>query len=68
MMKNQTKAKALITGAAGAVGVHLIAHIMHNTDWDVIANDSFRHKGYFDRLSELHKEHPEWRSRIEIYP
>ena len=44
----------------------MVAHIMHNTDWNVLATDSFRHKGYFDRLSMLLKDHPEWRERIEI--
>jgi dTDP-glucose 4,6-dehydratase len=62
--------KLLITGGAGAIGVHLVAHIMHNTDWNVIAMDSFdmEHKGYFDRLTTICKEHPDWVSRIKPFP
>lgn len=58
--------KALVTGAGGAIGVHMLAHIMENTDWEVIGIDSFRHKGYYDRLSIVADEHPEWIPRISI--
>lgn len=61
------KTRVLLTGAGGNIGVHFVAHLMHNTDWDVIATDSFRHKGTFDRITEVCKDHPEWRSRIEIF-
>lgn len=61
-------ARVLLTGAGGAIGVHMLAHIMHNTDWDVVALDSFRaeHKGHFDRISEVCKDHPDWKERIMI--
>lgn len=57
-----------MTGAGGAIGCHLLAHIMHNTDWDVVATDSFRseHKGYFDRITEVCKDHPDWLPRIKV--
>lgn len=47
--------RVLITGAGGAIGVHMLAHILEHTDWNVVAIDSFKtdHKGYIDRLSEL---------------
>ncbi len=40
----------------------------NTTDWEVVATDSFRmeHKGYFDRITTVCKEHPEWRERIQI--
>lgn len=60
------KTRVLLTGAGGNIGVHFIAHIMHNTDWDIVATDSFRHKGTFDRITEVCKDHPEWRDRISI--
>lgn len=60
------KTKVLLTGAGGNIGVHFIAHIMHNTDWNIVATDSFRHKGYFDRITTVCKDHPEWRERIKI--
>lgn len=60
--------KVLVTGAGGAIGIHMLAHICHNTDWDIVAVDSFRpeHKGYFDRITEVTKDHPEWKKRIMI--
>lgn len=58
--------RCLVTGAGGAIGIHMLAHIMHNTDWQVLATDSFRHKGYFDRVALMLKDHPEWRVRIEV--
>jgi len=53
--------RLFLTGAGGAIGVHVVAHIMHNTDWQIVAVDSFKkeHKGYFDRLTDLLRDHPE---------
>lgn len=61
--------KVLLTGAGGAIGCHLLAHIMHNTDWEVVATDSFNpdHKGYFDRITRVCKDNPEWEKRIRIF-
>lgn len=61
--------KVLITGIGGAIGVHLMAHLLHNTDWEIIGLDSFRedHKGYFDRITTVCKDHPDWQSRIKIF-
>lgn len=58
--------RILITGAAGFVGVHACAHMLANTDWEVVALDSFRHKGKTDRLRDLLEAHPEYRDRIKI--
>ncbi len=43
----------LLTGAGGAIGCHVLSHFLKNTDWNIIATDSFRHKGYFDRITEV---------------
>lgn len=61
--------RVLLTGAGGAIGVHVIAHIMHNTDWDLVALDSFAtdHKGYFDRITRVCRNHPEWPARINVF-
>lgn len=61
--------RILLTGAGGAIGVHVIAHIMHNTDWSIVALDSWRdaHKGYFDRIKRVCRDHPEWPARIKIF-
>ena len=58
--------KVLVSGIGGAIGVHMLAHIMHNTDWDVVGIDSFNHLGYFDRLSEVTKDYQDWLPRIKI--
>jgi len=61
--------RVLLTGASGAIGVHVIAHIMHNTDWEIVALDSFDidHKGYFDRITRVCRNHPDWIPRIKIF-
>lgn len=66
-MENKTK-RVLLTGAGGAIGVHVLAHIMHNTDWFVVCTDSFKteHKGYHDRITRFCRDHPDWPPRIKI--
>lgn len=61
--------KVLLTGAGGAIGIHILADLMHETDWQIVATDSFRadHKGYFDRLTRICKDHPEWQERIRVF-
>lgn len=56
----------LITGIGGAIGMHCLAHVMHNTKWDVVGIDSFNHKGYFDRITEVTRDHPDWLFRLKI--
>lgn len=58
--------RVLITGIGGAVGIHMLGGIMHNTDWEVIGVDSFKHKGYTDRLSVTFDDHPDWIDRTTI--
>lgn len=58
--------RVLITGIGGAIGVHVLAHIMHNTDWDVVGIDSFNHLGYFDRVTRVCRDHPDWPPRVEV--
>jgi dTDP-glucose 4,6-dehydratase len=58
--------KIMITGIGGSIGSHLWAHVMHNTDWDVIGVDSFRHKGIYARLEALSDKNPEWFDRTTI--
>ena len=61
--------RILLTGAGGAIGVHVIAHLMHHTDFEVIALDSFNpvHKGYFDRIKRVMKNHPDWTGRVTVF-
>lgn len=58
--------RLLLTGISGSIGIHTFAHIMHNTDWEVVGIDSFRHKGWSDRIVEVTKDHPEWRERLTL--
>lgn len=58
--------RVCLTGIGGSVGIHTFAHIMHNTDWEVVGVDSFKHKGWMDRVTEILRLHPEWRSRLTI--
>lgn len=60
------KKRLILTGIGGSIGVHTYGHIMHNTDWDVIGIDSFRHKGWSDRVAECFNDHPEWIPRTTI--
>lgn len=56
----------LLTGGGGFIGAHTFAHIMHNTDWQIVIVDSFRHKGKTDRIAEMLESHPDWRERLTV--
>lgn len=58
--------KVLLSGIGGSISAHFLAHIMSNTDWHVVGVDSFRHKGWMDRVTEVTKEHEDWKKRITI--
>ena len=55
------KKRVLLTGVGGFIGAHTVAHIMHNTDWELIGLDSFRHKGKTDRIAQMVEAHADWR-------
>jgi dTDP-glucose 4,6-dehydratase len=61
----------LISGAGGFVGHHFLEHVLSTTDWNVIATDSFRHKGLTDRISQVlagdpWPTGPHWRERVKV--
>jgi dTDP-glucose 4,6-dehydratase len=56
--------RVLITGGGGSIGVHMIAHIMTNTDWEIVVVDSFRHKGFRERIDRVVMDNPKWKPRI----
>ena len=58
--------KLLLTGISGSIGAHFLAHIMHNTDWDIVGVASFRHKGWSDRVNEVMKNHSDWSPRLTM--
>lgn len=45
--------RVLLTGGGGAIGAHVIAHFLDQTDWEIVVLDSFRHKGYKSRIKEV---------------
>lgn len=57
--------RVLLTGAGGSIGIHMLDHLMINTDWEVVCTDSFRHKGYFDRISQTLDHNPDWKKRVD---
>lgn len=60
------KKTLLLTGSGGSIGIHCLSQIMKNTDWDVVGIDSFRHRGWCDRISNHLKNHPQDIPRIKI--
>lgn len=56
----------LLTGGGGSIGIHTISQIMKNTDWDVVVIDSFRHKGWCDRIATHFETHADDQKRIKI--
>jgi dTDP-glucose 4,6-dehydratase len=58
----------LLTGVGGSIGCHTLMHLLHNTDWNIVGLDSFRHKGLTDRAAVMLDAHPEYAERVRIYP
>ena len=45
--------KVLITGGAGFIAHHIIAHIIKNTDWEIVTVDRLDISGNLNRLNEI---------------
>ncbi len=45
--------KVLITGGAGFIAHHIIAHIIKNTDWEIVTIDRLDISGNLNRLHEI---------------
>jgi dTDP-glucose 4,6-dehydratase len=58
--------RVLLTGAGGFIGAHALAHFLTNTTWEIVATDSFRHKGKTDRLAQMLESAPHWRPRVQV--
>merc|ERR1711991_511769 len=43
----------LITGGAGFIAHHIIAHVIKNTDWDIVTLDRLDLSGNLNRLHEI---------------
>ena len=62
----ENKKRVCLTGVGGSIACHFLAHIFHNTDWDIVGIDSFRHKGWTDRVRVMIDSHPEWKERLTV--
>ncbi len=58
--------RVLITGAGGFIGSHVLEHVLTTTTWQVVATDSFRHKGKTDRIAQVIEGQARWRPRLEV--
>lgn len=58
--------RVLCTGASGFVGCHMLAHLLANTDYEIVGVDSFRHKGKSDRIRDLLTAHPQYKERLKM--
>jgi dTDP-glucose 4,6-dehydratase len=58
--------KVLITGAGGFIGHHCLQHFLINTDWEIVATDSFRHLGKTDRITQVLAERTQWQQRTDV--
>jgi len=58
--------RLILTGIGGSIGCHFLAHIFTNTNWHIVGIDSFRHKGWTDRVRAVTEDHPEWNERLTI--
>jgi dTDP-glucose 4,6-dehydratase len=59
--------RLLLTGAGGSIGCHTLMHLLHNTDWQIVCIDSFRHKGLTDRVKVMLDAHPEFAERVTVF-
>lgn len=58
--------RVLLTGAGGFVGHHVLEHILATTDWQIVATDSFRHRGKADRIAQVLQGDESWPARISV--
>lgn len=59
--------RILLTGAAGFVGSHVLAQLLHRTDADIVVPWTLRHRGNTQRLAEALGQAPQpggWNHRV----
>lgn len=59
--------RVLLSGIGGSISSQFLLYFLEKTDWQIIGTDSFRHKGWMDRVAEVVKDHPNWKERITIF-
>ncbi len=68
--------RVLLTGASGFVGSHVLRHLLVNTDYEIVAPVSYRHRGTPDRVASAMGLHCQkhracagksnWKHRVHI--
>jgi dTDP-glucose 4,6-dehydratase len=58
--------RILLTGASGFVGSHILRHLLVNTDWEIVAPVTFRHKGNSDRIASSLEGNEDWHRRVTV--
>lgn len=59
--------RALITGAAGFVGHHLVEHLLHSTDWELVLIDKLAYSSNgMSRLRDI-RAFEQYRSRLQMF-
>jgi len=56
----------LVTGAGGFAGHHFLEHVLASTDAEVIATDSFEHKGLESRITQVLEDRIDYYRRTKI--
>ncbi len=56
----------LLTGAAGFVGHHTLAHLLKTTSFNFVVTDSFKHRGISARLRSVFEEIPSAIDRVRV--
>ena len=57
----------LVTGGAGFIAHHVVAHILQTTDWHIVCLDRLDFSGNLNRLHEvLEHNTPDVRARVRI--
>lgn len=58
--------RALLTGAGGFTGSHVLRHLLMNTNWEIVCPVTFRHRGNADRIASSLVGNAEWHRRVRV--
>ncbi len=58
--------RVLLTGAAGFAGSHVLRHLLAETDWQIVAPVTFRHRGNSGRIASALEGNDAWHERTKV--